>query len=259
MKKVRKWIVPFLCLTVLFVTAGSAGSPLLAREADPVSIYVNGQRLETDVAPVNANGRIFVPVYPLMQALDATAEWDPSRESVTIRKGDTVLRLAAGQRIAYRNQQAVTMESEPFVSGGRLFVPLRSISEAFDLNVQWYANTRTILISEHQAQLPAVGTRDHLKNLLSRAVEEYDLNPVRLMNDAMAVEEMALEQADTAEKAASSAPAADDFSGTNVQVADVDEADPGQDGRNLHLSGSGPTHPDHAGASGRPDGSGPND
>lgn len=53
-------------------------------EPKPITIKVNGNVIQTDVAPVNANGRVLVPVRAIAEALGCKVEWDGTNNIVSI-------------------------------------------------------------------------------------------------------------------------------------------------------------------------------
>lgn len=60
-----------------------AVTPALA-EAPPIKLIVNGEAIATDVAPVNIDGRVYVPARYVAEALGATVEWDNANNAVVI-------------------------------------------------------------------------------------------------------------------------------------------------------------------------------
>ena len=77
----KKRIALFVCITLvasLFVMPASA--------EQPISVYVNGEKLEFDVAPVLLNDRTMVPVRAISEALDCSVDWDAANRTVVINK-----------------------------------------------------------------------------------------------------------------------------------------------------------------------------
>lgn len=52
----------------------------------PITIKVNGKEIETDVEPVNVNGRILVPVRAIAESLGCKVEWDGTNNTVSITR-----------------------------------------------------------------------------------------------------------------------------------------------------------------------------
>jgi hypothetical protein len=56
-------------------------------EPKKITVKVNGKVIETDVDPININGRVLVPVRAVAESLGCTVEWDGTTQTVSITKG----------------------------------------------------------------------------------------------------------------------------------------------------------------------------
>lgn len=54
-----------------------------------IKIVVNGQTIETDVAPKNEHGRVLVPISTISKALGANVSWNSKTQTVAIRAEET--------------------------------------------------------------------------------------------------------------------------------------------------------------------------
>lgn len=64
-----------------------------------------------------------------------------------ILKGNVVIYMTIGSKIAKINDQSVTMDISPMIRGGRTMVPLRFIGEAFGATIQWNSKLQQIDLS----------------------------------------------------------------------------------------------------------------
>ena len=107
-----------------------------------------------EVAPYIREGRTLVPVRFIAEALGLQVGWDGATQTVTlagqIASADgsqlvplTVL-ITVGQRTATVNGQPRQLEVAAEITGGRTFLPLRFVAEAFGLQVDWDPATRGI-------------------------------------------------------------------------------------------------------------------
>ena len=78
MKKVISMLVCIALLTLLFMMPASA--------EQPISVHVNGEKLEFDVEPVIMNGRTLVPMRKIFETLGATVSWNGDTESNDVRE-----------------------------------------------------------------------------------------------------------------------------------------------------------------------------
>ncbi len=115
-----------------------------------IKVMLNGNELEFDAAPVAVNGRTFVPLRAIAEALDADVEWENDTQKITITRDSTVTVLQIGNTIAYNSGKAETLDAAPFISQGRTLVPIRFISECFGMDVDWDGTANAVLITDSQ-------------------------------------------------------------------------------------------------------------
>lgn len=109
---------------------------------------VNGTPKTLDAPPfVTANGRTMVPVRFITELLGALVDWDNTTRKVTVRLDTSMVILTIGSTTAVVNAQNQTLDAPAQISHDRTFVPLRFISEAFGLTVDYNNTTRTITIT----------------------------------------------------------------------------------------------------------------
>lgn len=132
------------------VSAGEAGAP------SDLKIKLNGELVKmTDPAFIR-DGRLYVPMARIAGLFGANFSWDGVNEEVTIHTalGDTIV-LGNGVPVVYFNEGRYRMDAAPVLTDGRLYVPLRQLSELLHANVQM--NTETDVIELTTVQ-PAVIT-----------------------------------------------------------------------------------------------------
>lgn len=112
-----------------------------------VEAYVKGKEVAFDVRPVIKEGRTLVPVRALTEALGAQLSWDPVSRTVTVKAGDKEILLTIDSKTAVVNGTAVELDAAAAILEGRTVLPLRFVAEALGLNVQWEAETQTIVVN----------------------------------------------------------------------------------------------------------------
>ncbi|MGO0122327.1 stalk domain-containing protein [Desulfothermobacter acidiphilus] len=142
---------------------GQLGVLPVPPEQQPVAVFrigqyyyeVGGQRSPTDVAPYIKDGRSFVPVRYLANALGVSNQditWDPTTQEVTLRKGDIILYLTVGSRVMKKQVDAilpvetVQMDVAPEIVNGRLCLPGRWVAEGFGYRVRWDPAAQAVLL-----------------------------------------------------------------------------------------------------------------
>lgn len=136
------------CLILSFVLLmTSLTSFAIAQEN--ITIKVNGNTLKLKANPINANGRILIPVAALTKELGITAEWVATTKSVIITQltNNTTIYLKMGQASALVNGTEVKLECKPQIFKGRAYIPIRFISESLGAKVIWDSKTKTINIT----------------------------------------------------------------------------------------------------------------
>ena len=119
---------------------------------DKKGMLVNDKFIDTDAAPVIINSRTLVPIRFISEALGANVQWFDKDKKVLIRLKNTEVSLFIENPKAYVDGKEVTIDPQnskvvPIIIGGRTFVPIRFISEAFGANVQWDPFLRQVTIT----------------------------------------------------------------------------------------------------------------
>lgn len=111
-----------------------------------ILVMVKGKYVDFDVAPVVENERVLVPMRNIFEALGATVSWQGDVNTVLATKGDTVVALQPGQGYLFKNSEKVEMPVASIAKDNRILVPIRAIAEAFDTDVFYNGNTKTVVI-----------------------------------------------------------------------------------------------------------------
>jgi len=138
-------------------------SPIKASAAQPITIIVNGRHLESDVAPISRNGRVFVPAKAIARAFSMDIRFFPEYNALALWNNNISISLNIGHDKALlsnagRNMREASLSAPVFVHNGRSMLPLRFIAETFGVSVTWVAKDRTVIISSPRPALPVKGT-----------------------------------------------------------------------------------------------------
>jgi len=140
------WICSGMFL-VLFFFLSQACPAYAADSEDPIKVFINETALVMDVPPVLTEGRTLVPFRAIGEAMTAKVDWDGSARKVTLTLGDKTVQLFIGNKTAYVNGKATTLDVPAMIVEGRTMVPLRFIGESLGASVQWSGELRRIDIS----------------------------------------------------------------------------------------------------------------
>ncbi len=150
----RRIISLFLTITLAFTllmsttTYAEQNKQILVVESNQgiISVSFNGENIEFDVAPQIINERTMVPLRAIFEALGATVDWNDDTQTVTSIKDNTTISLTINNPTMYINDETVVLDSPACLVNGRTLVPVRAISEAFAIQVEWKENTTPVPI-----------------------------------------------------------------------------------------------------------------
>ena len=105
---------------------------------DNVTVKIDGNKIEFDVAPQLINARTMVPLRKIFEALGATVQWDDATQTVTSKKDNNVIKLTINSPVMYVNDTEFKLDNPACLVDKRTLVPVRAIAESFNCDVEWY-------------------------------------------------------------------------------------------------------------------------
>ncbi|MBP2001513.1 hypothetical protein J2Z69_002558 [Paenibacillus shirakamiensis] len=139
----KKW----MSLLTLASLISTLVLPIQAQAATAISVYMDGNRIATDQAPIEKSGRVLLPLRAIFESLDADVLWNPKTSVVTAVKDDTTIQLKIGSKTATINNKSVALDVPAQTVKGRTLVPVRFVSTALGANVEWKPTTRSVYIT----------------------------------------------------------------------------------------------------------------
>lgn len=122
-------------------------------QSSNVTVFVNGSRLSFDQPPILQNGRVFVPLRGVFQALGASVVYAGGKIDATA-KGRTVS-LTIGSTQALVDGRPQYLDQAPFVVNDRTLIPLRFVAQALGATVNWDEADYSVTIVSAYASHPA--------------------------------------------------------------------------------------------------------
>jgi len=131
--------------------SGTAGGlifdySLLPDPQEMIFVCINNKFLVTDVPVIAENGSTLLPMRALFEAIGASVTWNGSTNTVTAKLGQSVIEITVGKLTAKVNGTEVTMPVAARASQGRVYIPLRFVSEQLGLTVIWEPNNRIVKV-----------------------------------------------------------------------------------------------------------------
>lgn len=125
--------------------------PLWADFKDYIYVQFDKRALSADSAPEELNGRVMLPIRALAEAAGATVSWDGATGTVTLKQRARTVSVIIGSETAYIDSTAYTLDAPAYAKDGRTMLPIRFISEALGLSVEWRAGRVVNIISPGMA------------------------------------------------------------------------------------------------------------
>lgn len=123
-----------------------------AQAADTPTVWLDGEQLTFDVAPIIQNDRTMVPYRAIFEELGYTVSWNAQNQSVSAIKGSSSMWMQIGNKNITVNGSNVVSDTAPFIQGDRTLVPLRLVSEYSGCDVLWNGETETVVMYHKQAK-----------------------------------------------------------------------------------------------------------
>lgn len=110
---------------------------------------ISGNPTQVDPPPYIRYGSTLVPLRFIGEAFGAVIDWQPKmgKGTINITLNTINILIEIGNKTAIVNGQKKTLTAPPEITGGRTFVPLRFIGEAFGADVKWNAATQGITLT----------------------------------------------------------------------------------------------------------------
>lgn len=108
--------------------------------------FVDGKMSPLEEPPFIKDGRTYIPLKLMAEALGSELKWNAETRGITIIKGDITIDMIVGSSKALVNHEMIEMDAPPVIKNGRTFVPVRFVSEILGAQVTWNARIKLIYI-----------------------------------------------------------------------------------------------------------------
>ncbi len=131
-------------LTCVLVLMGCFTIPGFA--ATNPDVTVNGTFVNwTDARPyIDGNNRTMVPLRASMEACGLDVSWDGTKREATVTDGYTIVKVPIDKRVISINGKNKNIDTNAVIKGGRTYLPIRAVAEAFGFNVCWYSKDKLV-------------------------------------------------------------------------------------------------------------------
>ena len=114
----------------------------------PISVTLNGEKIEFDQPPVLYRDRTMVPLRAIFEALGAQVGWNAETETAYGTKDGITVTAAIGNTNIFKNDEIIPFDVPSIIVNDRTLVPARAVAESFGCKVEWDGATNTVIITE---------------------------------------------------------------------------------------------------------------
>ena len=108
---------------------------------------ISGQKFEMLAEPTIINNRTFLPLrFVTEKILQAEVSWDNIAKKAVVKNENTIVEVTLNQKIARVNGKEVTLDVPPMIINDSILLPVRFISEAFGMTVDYKSSDKSITI-----------------------------------------------------------------------------------------------------------------
>ncbi len=148
MKKIKK-IMPII-MAIVIIFSGQFSPRTEAARA--IRLFVNGRDITELSSPRIESDRTLVPIRFISEELGAKVTWDNENRTVKVEKdGNTFLLRIDSRLVEYNNGASYEItDVAPKIINDRTFVPLRLVSNALNININWDEANRYVLVDSEK-------------------------------------------------------------------------------------------------------------
>ncbi len=120
---------------------------------EPVKLIVDGENITSLAKPIIENDRSLVPVRFIVEEIGGLVNWQEGERLVEIKKGDSKILLKIDSHLVkYETDKEEYFLSDisPKIINERTYLPLRLVSNALGIKVDWDENNRSININSNE-------------------------------------------------------------------------------------------------------------
>jgi hypothetical protein len=110
-------------------------------------MIVNSHPVQIDAPAEIKNGRTFLPLRAISEALGATVDWIAETQGITVTLGENTIGLQVGNTSAVVNGTVMILDAAPYIKNYRTMVPFRVIAEGLGATVEWDPALRIMTVT----------------------------------------------------------------------------------------------------------------
>lgn len=146
MKSLKQFTKGICAVVIFFMGAGL--NPAMTTTYEPVHLIVDGKDITAISNPVIENDRLLVPIRYVAEAIGADVDWDAEKRTVHVEREGRDFQLWIDNRfVSYLDGAQVQLcDVSPKIINGHAYIPLRLMSNALSVGIEWDGETRTATV-----------------------------------------------------------------------------------------------------------------
>lgn len=120
-----------------------------------IQLHIDGKIINAVPAPIIVNDRMLVPLRIVSEELGAVVTWNEAERSVLIEKGNRSILLRIDRSLISYTVEGYKYfqlsDVMPQIHSDRTFVPIRLISNALGVGIEWEEASRTVKVDSSEA------------------------------------------------------------------------------------------------------------
>lgn len=139
-------------MTTFSVLASGWSGAAIAAPAKPISIKVDGAAVDLpDAQPFidPVTSRTMVPIRFISEKLGAKVDFDQAIQTVKIDRNGKQVTFKIGENEYRKGEARFGIDAPAIIKDDRTFVPLRAVSQAFDVYVKWDGSQRLVIVEQN--------------------------------------------------------------------------------------------------------------
>lgn len=136
----RKNITLFLIVILISLNINTAVYAEISTE--PIDVFINGKKIQSDVSPIIKDGRTLVPVRVISEEFGLQVGWHTINKIVHLFSNEkSWAKFKIDNKRVETSAGNDTLDVPPIIYNGRTMVPLRVIAEYLGMIVNWVPQT----------------------------------------------------------------------------------------------------------------------
>ncbi len=149
-KKVFNWKTIIMLIMIVMLTNIAPN----AYAQSPIKLIIDGKEVKDGPESFIKNDRTLVPLRVIAEELDAEVAWDNISRTVHISKEDLHVVLSIDSNLIEYTIDNETIynlsDVAPLIKEDRTFVPIRLVSNALEVGINWDDNKRAVIINSSE-------------------------------------------------------------------------------------------------------------